>query len=60
MSYPTRTIRQKIMGFLDGGITKGTDTTPLEILSMLGVLLVFILVYAWLDEIQSLIGRPFG
>ena len=48
------------MGVLNSGIWKGTETTPFEILGMLGVLLGFILVYTWLDEIQSLVGRPFG
>ena len=48
------------MGFLNRGITKGTETTPFELLGMLGVLLVFILVYTCLDEIQALVGRPFG
>ncbi len=47
------------MGFLDGGITKGTDTTPREVLNMLAVLVVFILAYAWRDEIQALVGQLF-
>jgi hypothetical protein len=45
---------------LDGAITKGTETTLREILSMLALLLVFILVYAWLEEIQAFVGHPFG
>ena len=45
------------MAVLDGAITKGTETTPREILNMLGVMLVFILAYAWLDEIQALVGQ---
>jgi hypothetical protein len=57
---PTGTTWRKIMAFLDGAITKGTETTPREILNMLAVVLVFILTYAWLDEIQALVGHPFG
>jgi len=58
MSYPTRTIRRKIMGFPDGGITKDIERRRLEIPGKLAVLLVLIPVYAWLDEIQCLVGRP--
>jgi hypothetical protein len=57
---PPGTTWRKMMAFLDGAITKGTETTPREILNMLVVLLVFILAYAWLDEIQALVGHPFG
>jgi hypothetical protein len=57
---PTRTTGRKIMAFLDGPITRGTETTPREILNMLAVVLVFILAYAWLDEIRALVGHPFG
>jgi hypothetical protein len=60
MSDAARTTRRKIVAFLDGAITKGTETTPREILSMLALLLVFILVYAWLEEIQAFVGHPFG
>lgn len=56
---PTGTTWRRIMGFLDGGITKGTDTTPREVLNMLAVLVVFILAYAWRDEIQALVGQLF-
>jgi hypothetical protein len=48
------------MAFLDGPTTKRTETTPREILNMLAVVLVFILAYAWLGEIQALVGHPFG
>ena len=48
------------MAFLNGSITKGTETTPLEMLGMLAVVLTFVVVYTWLDEIQALVGRPFG
>jgi hypothetical protein len=60
MSDPARTTRRKIVAFLDGAITKGSETTPREILSMLALLVIFILVYAWLEEIQAFVGRPFG
>jgi len=56
---PTRTTWRKIMAVFDGAITKGTETTPHEILNMLAVVLVFILAYAWLDEIQALVGQLF-
>jgi hypothetical protein len=57
---PTGTTWRKIMACLDGALTKGTETTPREILNMLAVMLAFILTYAWLDEIQALVGHPFG
>jgi len=57
---PRGTTWAKIMAFLDGPISKGTETTPREILNMLTVVLVFMLAYAWLDEIQALVGHPFG
>jgi hypothetical protein len=57
---PIRTTWRKIIAFLDGPITKRTETTPREILNMLAVVLVFILAYAWLGEIQALVGHPFG
>ena len=60
MRYPANPTRRAIMGFLNGRISKGTETTPFEILGMLAVLLAFIIAYTWLDEIQSLVGRPFG
>jgi hypothetical protein len=59
-SDPARTTGRKFVAFLDGAITKGTETTPREILSMLALLLLFILVYAWLEEIQAFVGHPFG
>ena len=57
---PTGTTWRKLMAFLDGALTQGTETTPREILSMLAVVLVFILVYNWLDEIRALVGHPCG
>jgi hypothetical protein len=48
------------MAFLDGAIAEGTETTPREILNMLAVLLAFMLVYVWMDEIQALLAHPFG
>jgi hypothetical protein len=60
MRYPASPTRRKIMGFLNGAISKGNETTPFEILGMLAIVLVFMLAYTWLDEIQALVGRPFG
>ena len=51
---------RKITGFLDGVLRVfETDTTPLELLNMLAVVLVFILAYAWLDEIQAFVRHLF-
>lgn len=50
---------RKITEFLGGGLTKGTETTPFEILGMLAILLIFILVYSWLDELQALLRQLF-
>ena len=54
---PPGTIWRKIGVFLAGAIAKGTETTRLETLNMLAVLVAFILAYAYLDEIQALLER---
>ena len=58
---PTGTTGRKIMAFSLMAPSRRAPRRRLrEILNMLAVVLVFILAYAWLDEIQALVGHPFG
>ena len=60
MGDALRTTWRKITGLLDGVLRLfETDTTPLELLSMLAVVMVFIFVYTWLDEIQAFVRHLF-